>query len=140
MIYKKTVSCNKVNLKALREFVLDILRQHRLSDSEANLIVVAVDEVCSNLMIHSHACNPKQEIEVHVIRKKNGFEFVIYDNGEIFNIAEYTVPNMEELIKFKRTGGIGLILVKKIMDSIRVEKKGGRNICRLFKNIAFQNA
>jgi serine/threonine-protein kinase RsbW len=34
----------------------------------------------------------------------------------------------------KRKGGIGILLVKKIMDEIEFESKNGENTCRLIKN------
>ena len=136
MTYTKTVSCEKSNLKVVREFVAGILQQHRISDSEINMIVVAIDEVCANLIIHSHQCNKDEYIEIRIIEKAKGFMFEIRDQGETFNISDYSVPSMDKIIKTKSSGGIGLILVTRIMDSIQVDREGTFNVCRLFKSLS----
>jgi serine/threonine-protein kinase RsbW len=58
----------------------------------------------------------------------------ITDKGDAFNLLEYEVPNLNQVIEEKRKGGIGILLVKKIMDEIQFESKNGKNICRLIKN------
>jgi serine/threonine-protein kinase RsbW len=136
MTYTKTVSCEKSSLKVVREFVAGTLQQHQISDSEINMIVVAIDEVCANLIIHSHHCNKEEHIEIRIIEKAKGFMFEIRDQGETFNISDYSVPSMEKIIKTKSSGGIGLILVTRIMDSIQVDREGTFNVCRLFKSLS----
>ena len=51
----------------------------------------------------------------------------------IFDITKYEAPEIDEIIKTQRKGGIGLILVKKIMDDISFNKTAGKNCCRLYK-------
>lgn len=59
--------------------------------------------------------------------------FEISDQGEAFNILTYEVPDLRKVMIEKRKGGLGIILVKKIMDEIEFESKNGTNVCRLIK-------
>ncbi len=138
MIYSIEVPCKKNNLKKVRQFVERVLTAYLISPTETNMMVLAIDELCANLMIHSHACNPKNHIEVRILQSHNQqFIFEIHDQaGDSFNLLEYQAPDMQEVIRQRRSGGIGLILVKKIMDDIQVERKGEHNICRLYKSIS----
>lgn len=136
MNYSYKVPCSKERLKDIRAFVNEALKNHGLSEVEISTLVLAIDEVCANLMIHSHDCNPKDSIEIVIkIQKGAGVTFNIIDQGVGFNINEYEEPTIDELIKKKRKGGIGLILVKKIMDEIEFKSVSGHNTCRLFKKI-----
>ncbi len=135
MVYTTKISCDKSNLKNVRDFVSGVLDNYRIPDVDINLVVVAIDEVCSNLMIHSHSCNNKESIEVRVLNNGDSFVFEIIDTDEIFDIPNYDAPTLDKIIKDKRSGGIGLILVKKIMDEIQIEKNGSANVCRLFKTL-----
>lgn len=45
------VNCTKKNLKLIRDFVTEYLRALALSDILMNQIVLAVDEICANLII-----------------------------------------------------------------------------------------
>ncbi len=135
MIYSIEVPCKKNNLKKVRQFVERVLLGYLISPVEANMMVLAVDELCANLMIHSHSCNPDNSIEVRIQNQNNRFVFEIHDDADdTFNVAEYQTPDMQEVIKNRQSGGIGLILVKKIMDDIQFERDGTHNICRLYKH------
>jgi serine/threonine-protein kinase RsbW len=136
MKYKRKVPCTKEQLKEIRGFVNDSLGQHGLSDVDISAMVLAIDEVCANLIIHSHHCNPKEHIEIIInVGIREGVEFRIVDEGVGFDINQYEEPTIDDLIKSKRKGGIGLILVKKIMDDIDFIKIQNKNTCRLFKKI-----
>jgi serine/threonine-protein kinase RsbW len=97
-------------------------------------VTLAVEEVCTNLIIHSHASNPKEVIYLEVKELKEKLAIEITDKGDAFNLLEYEVPDLKKVIEEKRKGGIGIYLVKKIMDEIEFESKNGENTCRLIKN------
>jgi len=136
MTYTTRISCDKANLKLVRDFVSDVLKGYSIPDTEVNLVVVAVDEVCSNLIIHAHNCNDQESIDIEISHNKSTFVFEIIDRGSVFDISRYDAPSIDKIIKNKKMGGIGLILVKKIMDKIQIEQNGGRNICRLYKTLS----
>jgi serine/threonine-protein kinase RsbW len=110
------------------------LEAYGFSEVDRHQLTLAVEEVCTNLIIHSHASNPKEVIylEVKELEKKLAIE--ITDKGDAFNLLEYEVPDLKKVIEEKRKGGIGILLVKKIMDEIEFESKNGKNTCRLIKN------
>jgi len=133
MTYRKKISCSTSNLKTIRDFVTKVLTIYNkkgceISNAELHLLVVAVDEVCANLMIHNHKENPDEDIEVVIMRKGKELVFEIHDQGEKFDMTKYQSPKVSELIKEKKSGGMGLILVKKIIDRGQVETIGSKNI------------
>ena len=121
MNYSYKVPCAKERLKDIREFVAEALGNHGLSEVQINTLVLAIDEVCANLIIHAHHCNPKETIEVDILVDGHEITFDIIDKGNGFDINQYKKTNLEEIIREKKKGGIGLILVKKIMDDIESE-------------------
>ena len=131
------IPCNTKYLKDARRFLNDVLNQYNLKDLDQNEIVLAVDEVCANVIIHSSNNDPQQTIELNVDHSDDKLIFEIIDsNGSSdFDINKYTVPEIDEIIKTRKKGGVGIMLVKKIMDKIEMTKSKGRNICRLYKNI-----
>lgn len=141
MNYSFKVPCCKDKLQSIRDFIYNTLQHYDISDVELNQMVLAVDEVCANLMIHSHQCNPKDSLELAIEVKDNkGVIFEIRDKGAGFNFKNYKEPCIEQIIKEKRKGGIGLLLVKRIMDQIEFSynAKTSRNIYRLHKFINIQ--
>jgi len=131
---KLKLSCCTSALVELRSFLQRSLEAYDFSEVDRHQLTLAVEEVCTNLIIHSHASNPKEVIylEVKELEKKLAIE--ITDKGDAFNLLEYEVPDLKKVIEEKRKGGIGILLVKKIMDEIEFESKNGKNTCRLIKN------
>jgi len=136
MNYKQKVGCNIENLKGVRDFIREALKKHGVPDLQISELVLALDEMCSNLMIHSHQCNPEELFEINIILKKGSpIIFEIIDDGNTFDINEFSEPDLGNLVHEKRKGGLGIRLVKSIMDKIEYQKRNGQNVCRLTKNI-----
>ncbi len=128
------VPCSKEKLRDVRIFIEDILKKHQIPELEAGKMILAVDEVCANLMIHSHNCNPNKHIGVEIsVMENDKIIFEITDYGVGFNFCRYQEPSLEEIIKQKKKGGVGLMLVRRIMDNMEFIQKHNRNIYRLTK-------
>jgi serine/threonine-protein kinase RsbW len=139
MIHYYKFFCSRENLKGIRDFVSSVLRNYSLSDVEINQMVLAVDEVCTNLIIHSHKCNVNDSIELSIKNQKEGITFEIIDRGAIyFDFENYKNPDLKQLIKEGSNGGVGLMLVKRLMDKVEVEHKESQSTWRLFKEIQKQ--
>ena len=134
MSHKLKLSCCTAALVELRSFLQLSLKAYGFSEVDRHQLILAVEEVCANLIIHSHACNPKELIYLEVKELKKKLTIEITDKGDAFNLLEYEVPDLKKVIEEKRKGGIGILLVKKIMDEIEFESKNGKNTCRLIKN------
>ena len=136
MSHKLKVSCRKEQLQSIRDFVHTHLKNYTLSDIMLSQLVLAVDEVCSNLMIHSHDCNPHHSIEIAIqVKDSTCITFEISDKGKGFNFHGYREPCIEDIIKSRKKGGVGLLLVKRIMDRVEYDfnERTQRNIYRLQK-------
>lgn len=135
MSHEIKLYCNTDQLAILRQFLDSILQDTPLSEVEQHQVILAVEEVCANLMIHSHGCNASESIDLNAKIKDQTLIVEIKDFGQGFNILEYQEPEISHVVRTKRKGGLGIILVKKIMDKIEFESNGSKNICRLFKTL-----
>lgn len=140
MVYSTKVQCQTSDLRPMRDFAWEVLLKYQVPEKEANLIVLALDEVCANRMIHSHNCNPNESLEVLIKDEGDNLVFEIIDSATVFNIADYSVPSMDKVVKEKKNGNIGLILVKKIMDTIQIDSKNNLSVCRMIKKVSLANA
>ncbi|MCS6823305.1 MAG: ATP-binding protein [Cytophagaceae bacterium] len=127
------ISCNIGNLKKVRKFVSDTLRKYALSESEINMLVLAVDEICANSIIHANKKDETKNIEVEISEENSGISFSIKDFGSYYDLLNQKEPDIKQLIRERRKGGVGLMLVKKIMDSIEVFQENGHTTYKLFK-------
>jgi len=133
MKHRLDIACQTSALAELRTFLQGALNGVSLSEIEKHQVTLAVEEVCANLIIHSHGCNPQDHIELKILVSDHKLVFEISDQGKAFNILTYEAPDLRKVMVEKRKGGLGIISVKKIMDEIEFESKNGTNTCRLIK-------
>ena len=139
MNYKYKVGCSIENLKGVRDFIRGALKDNDVSDLQISEMVLALDEMCSNLMIHAHQCNPDELFELHIsVDKSSPIIFEIIDDANAFDINQFSEPDLGNLVHEKRKGGLGIRLVKSIMDKIEYTHTGGKNVCRLIKSVQFK--
>lgn len=128
-------SCERERLSEIRQFLAGVLAEVGLSESETNKVILAVDEVCANLMIHSNKDNPNENLEVYVHDEGESIKFEIVDHGEAFDYTHYKEPEVSDIVKAKRKGGLGIMLVRKIMDQVEFKCEKSRNVCCMTKNL-----
>jgi len=127
-------NCKRERLKEIRHFVAEVLADIGLSEIDAHKVILAVDEVCANLIIHSNKCNPSECLELFIEdHGGDGVLFEIIDYGIGFNYNNYKEPNLEEIIRKRKKGGLGIMLVKNIMDTVEFKNEENKNICRMIK-------
>lgn len=121
----------------MRKFVTEVLVEHKVSEIETNMLVLAVDEVCANIIIHGHPGDDEDHVKINIDFTADGVWFEIIDTGAAFDIVKYNEPVLDDLIKNKQKGGVGIMLVKKIMDEIEFTSAPQKNTLRLFKKVTF---
>jgi serine/threonine-protein kinase RsbW len=138
MKYNLSIKTEKQNLKIVRTFLEKVLKEIQVSDIEANQLILVVDEILANLMIHSAKDNEKKDIDLTITEESGEITFEIYDyNSPFFDLTQHEDANLQELVKQKRKGGMGLTLVKNIMDEVEVYHEDNTNIWRLQKRFPY---
>ena len=122
------------NLLEVRIFVDESARAFGFSDEEVSNIILAVDEACTNIIKHAYHNASDKEIEISIYHDNHSFEVRIYDNGNSFDPAMIQPPNLKDHLGHKRRGGLGVYLMKRLMDKVEYNfHQGKRNEVRLIK-------
>lgn len=120
-------------LKDVREFVTEQATLHGFQEDDVNKITIAVDEACTNIIKHGYHSAENGTIELHVNRKGNEFEILISDHGKKFDPNIVASPDMKEYLSHFRRGGLGMYLMKRIMDKVEFSFQPNQNTLRLVK-------
>jgi serine/threonine-protein kinase RsbW len=124
-------------LIAVREFVSDAARAFGFTDEDVSKITLAVDEACTNVIKHAYRFDPSQTIHVSVNTDDGTFQIAIRDTGVQFNPTEVRPPDMKEYLSHYRRGGLGVYLMKSLMDKVEYDIAPGKmNEVRLTKYLA----
>jgi serine/threonine-protein kinase RsbW len=130
------IASEKESLRKLRAFLIGYLNQYPISDIDLNLLIVAVDEICANIIVHANKNNETPYIEIELRLDEIGIEVEILDRGRKFSLLAQQDPSLGTLIEKRRKGGVGIMLVKRIMDRIEYIRENNYNIHRLYKRLS----
>jgi serine/threonine-protein kinase RsbW len=121
----------------VREFVGEAARAFGFSEEDTANIVLAVDEACTNIIKHAYQYATDKEIEVSIFPQDRSFEIRIYDSGKSFDPSTIRQPDLKEHIGHRKRGGLGVYMMKKLMDKVEYNfHKGKRNEVRLIKYLS----
>lgn len=131
------ISCSRHNLKQVRDFVSSFLVAAGLPDMAVNQVVLAVDEVVANFIIHANGENETQFLDLRLVLDNRNLEVEIEDHGDtIYLPPAHQNPDLREYIRQGRKGGVGMTLVNRIMDRVEFFERGSHTVCHLHKHLA----
>ena len=130
------VSSKTENLNAVRDFVSDAARRFGFADNDVSNIALAVDEACTNIIKHAYNFDASKEISVVVRMKSPEFEILITDKGKHFEPEKVAIPDMNEYLTKYKKGGLGMLLMRKLMDKVEYRIQPSRNVVRLVKYLS----
>jgi serine/threonine-protein kinase RsbW len=130
-----TIPSQTERLNDVREFVSELARTHGFIEDDVNKITIAVDEACTNIIKHGYAYAPDKSIIVDIVRKGNDFEIIISDNGKQFDANAIQSPDMKDYFAHYRRGGLGVYLMKRIMDKVEFNLHSDKNVLRMIKTL-----
>ncbi len=115
---KLIVKSSTNNLSRIREFIRDAAKQCGFDTKTIGKITLAVDEACTNVIKHAYKYSPEGDISIKVKFADSKLSITIKDIGLHFDPTLVPEPNIKEYYKQKRIGGLGVFLMKKLMDEV----------------------
>ena len=117
--------------------VVDLLdafgRRHGLSERVRHDTSIAVDEIVSNIIHHSYRDDASHSINVRLSLVPDELHVEIVDDGAPFDPAAHDAPRPSGSVTDRSPGGLGLHLVKSLMDNVCYFRLGDRNHVTLIK-------
>jgi len=119
--YILQVKSKTENLAKVRDFIREIGSNERISSEITDKLVLAVDEACTNIMRHAYNHRNDQDIILKVEVKQGKVVVTITDFGEGFDPQTVPDPDMPTYMKQRRVGGLGLHLIRALMDKVEYQ-------------------
>jgi serine/threonine-protein kinase RsbW len=103
-------------------------------EATSGKVALAVDEATANVIEHAYHGETGREIELRIEDRGPDFTVEVVDSGE--RVDPTTLPRFEldRYVNERRTGGLGVHLMGKIMDSVTFRRAARRNFCCLVKH------
>jgi len=100
---------------------------------EVNLVL---DELFTNIISYGFDDDGEHSIKVTITPENGGLCLCIEDDGKPFNPVEFEAPDMSCSIEECKIGGLGIHIIRKLMDDICYERCEDKNVLKLKKGLA----
>ena len=124
------------NLALIREFIGSAAAQAGFDEKETGKLELAVDEACANVIEHAYGHDVSKEVIIRVRLSDEMLSIDIEDTGNGFDPKLVNQEELEQLISKRKTGGLGMRLMKTLMDEVRYEiEPGKKNALHMMKRL-----
>ncbi len=122
-------------LEQLCQTCEEVGRDINISDKAIFEMNLALDELFTNII--SYGFNDQQEhtIKINIAIEGNQLQMRIEDDGVPFNPLESKTPEFQCGIEECKIGGLGIHLIRKLMDDIQYQRVADKNILVLRRKI-----
>jgi len=94
----------------------------------AYAVELALDELVTNVVSYGYAPGTSGQIEVTLAVEKDSVTLTVADDGHPYDPLRAHEPPLTEPLDTRRIGGLGVHLVRSLMDEFGYRREGGRNI------------
>jgi anti-sigma regulatory factor (Ser/Thr protein kinase) len=102
-------------------------------EATASQIALAVDEAATNVLEHAYHGAPGRPVEICFGGEGAEFEVDVCDAGDRVDPRHVPKVDLRQYANERRTGGLGVHLMGKIMDKVTFRRSRGKNMCCLVK-------
>jgi len=111
-------------LDAIRGFAAQAARDAGMDDSQVYAVELAMDEACTNIVEHAYKGEENGDIECTCDANDVCLTLVVRDHGKPFDPSTVSEPDLDGDIETRPLGGLGIYLIKQLMDDVHFEPLG----------------
>lgn len=121
-----TIESRTERLREVRDFVSTSARELGFQEEAVHKIALCCDEACTNVIKHAYKNATDRHIDIGVFGGRNQIEIVITHDGKSFDPDLIKRPDMKEYLSHYRKGGLGLHLIRSLMDEVYFKEGNGK--------------
>jgi anti-sigma regulatory factor (Ser/Thr protein kinase) len=119
----------------VNETLTEFGRQRGLSDVVLNDLKLALGEILTNIISYGYTDGGEHEIRVSLGTEAGAVTVAVEDDGQPFNPLEAPEPDTSLPLEERAIGGMGIHLVRKLMDGLEYHRREGKNLLILKKHL-----
>ena len=123
-------------IQRLAEVAERFCAEHALSDTDMMAVTLALDEVVTNIILHGYDDDADHEIRVTMAVEGGVLTIEVEDDARHFDPLQAPPPDLDLPIEERPVGGLGIHLVRTLMETVEYQRRGGRNVLTMRKRIA----
>jgi serine/threonine-protein kinase RsbW len=134
-----SVASDAAQLPVLTQFLKEFWSAAGLPPAESVNFELALEEVFMNVVMHGSPA-PGTQVEVSVILCDGGLTLMVENDGPAFDPLLLPAPDIAASLEERKLGGLGVYLVRQMMDAISYQCVAARNRLRMTKRLSWGGA
>lgn len=134
-----TLACDTSQTERLGEWMEMVCEQAGFDAATSTKLNIAVEEAVVNVMNYAYPAGTVGNVDIDAEFDDGKLTFVLSDSGTPFDPTQTGEPDLTLGAEDRPIGGLGIFLVRQIMDSVEYRYSDGKNILTLTKNIQSNN-
>lgn len=132
-----TIQCeNQVaEIARLHDEVAAFAASHALSEEILWMANLALDEIAANVIRYAYPENERHHFHVRLALEQGSLVLEVEDEGQAFNPLDRPAPDVDMPIEDRPIGGLGIYLVKQVMDEVTYQRHDGKNLLVMKKRV-----
>jgi serine/threonine-protein kinase RsbW len=122
-------------IRRVNEAINSFAERHGLDARTRRQLNVVFDELLNNVISYGYEDDSVHEIDVTVAVSGGRLYATIRDDGKPFNPFEVGAPETDLAVEDRPLGGLGVHLVRNVMDRVSYERRGADNVILLEKQL-----
>jgi len=106
------------------------MESHNLPMEIVYKVNLILEEVLTNIIKYAYKDTLEHDIRIEIILNEHELLIEFEDDGEEFDPLDAPVPEDRESISDSPVGGLGIHLVKQMVDGIEYQRSKGRNVLK----------
>ena len=120
-------------LAAIRDVTRRMAQVAGFDGAQADQLALAVDEASTNVIEHAYRGAPDRRIELRFHERGDELQVEVVDDGEAVDPRAVPQVDLRRYASERRTGGLGMHLMGRIMDTVTFRRTARGNVCCMVK-------
>lgn len=130
-----TLTNDVSNIPELTKFVNEVCREVDFNNSKTKQVRLAMEEAVVNVIDYAYPHGTTGKIYIEAVANDERLKFTITDSGKPFDITAYPDVDLNIPAEERPIGGLGIHIVRQMMDSINYNRIDGKNVLTLRKKL-----
>jgi sigma-B regulation protein RsbU (phosphoserine phosphatase) len=120
-------------LARVEEQFENFCEEYQIPDTARQKVSIVLDELLNNVVTYAFRDEDEHLIDIQFVLTGNRLVITIHDDGVPFNPFELDPPDISLSLDERSVGGLGIFLVRSMMDEFLYSRHIGKNVVRLVK-------
>ena len=136
-LYHRSILLNNdvQEVPVLSVFIDGICDDMHFDNMTRSGVHLAIEEAVVNVMQYAYPKGTRGDVNMNVTADKESIRFELRDGGEAFDPTEVPKVDVDDYVRKRSIGGLGIHLIRHYMDGISYKREDNQNVFTMVKKL-----